>query len=178
MRPDHVYHAPELRRLARPCVYAWRRTRGRWLYVGRTVQGAARFLHGHQVIDFERFVARRDWIAVWGCKDDAAAARLEAELIREHQPTLNGTGTEAAEALRRAGRLGVCARAGCGQPLLRDRQPRKRFCSAKCRNADWVDRNRSSIPGLSRSAVSAMRSIIAINDGKGREDEMAREQEP
>lgn len=146
MRPDHVYPAAELRRLARPCVYAWRRTGGRWLYVGRTMQGVGRFLYGHHVITLARMEHRRDTIAVWYCRNEEEAARLELELIRQHCPAYNVSNKPTSrlsigERIR-AGLVDICAHPTCRYPFTRDGQPRKRFCSAKCRSAAWAITNR------------------------------------
>lgn len=135
-----------LGRLSRPCVYAWRRG-DVWMYVGRTVRGVAPAVlgaPGHPAIDVTRW-GRRDRLVVWFVPDEAAAAKLEAALIREHRPRHNRAGRpRSAPMVQRIARgsIDVCARAGCRNPFDRTGQPNKRFCSDRCRNADWAERNR------------------------------------
>lgn len=127
--------------MRQPCVYAWRR-RGEWLYVGTSSRGVARFLGQHHVIGVRAPIQAGDEIAVWFARTARDRARVEAELIAEHQPKYN----DGTVRRRRRMRPRRCKNPDCLVPF-RPARVDHLYHSEACRNAHWRKRHpRTYVP--------------------------------
>jgi hypothetical protein len=115
-----------------PCVYGWRRG-NRWLYVGASRVGCARFLGDHHVIGKRAPLRPGDEIVVWPVRGPAARARLEWQLVQELQPLYNRDKLPHRPAPFRPRR---CRYPRCQAPF-RARRSDQFYHSEACRNAHW-----------------------------------------
>lgn len=140
-KPNATYPYSQIARMRLPCVYAWRRG-GEWLYVGTSSRGVARFLGAHHVIGVRDPLRPGDEIAIWVSHTARDRAKLEAELIAEHQPKYNHGGLRR----RRLLRPRRCKNPDCLAPF-RPVRIDQLYHSDACRNSHWRKRNpRTYVP--------------------------------
>lgn len=88
--PTETLSASDVRRPEGPLVYGWRRGEA-YRYIGATTRGLRRVIGKHHAFESGGGVAPGDVIDIWVPPPGSDVWKLEAELIREHQPELNRT---------------------------------------------------------------------------------------
>lgn len=117
----------ELEVAHKPCVYAWVRE-GQILYIGMSSYGYSRPLNPNHEKIKKYTLGEHDQIYFWAYDSPTEAYENEQRAIKHFKPELNYT-------VNPQKKIGVCD--FCKEEFDKTGKGGKRFCSNKCRFAEW-----------------------------------------